>query len=291
MTSGFDFHSFFFGQTHVEPTILSSLFEGIRYITSHSAGGWEICCAGLQRYWARPSALGLYLIGALLDEGLNPNLRIATLRRPTQDRLHPLLVYAFEGVNHYKAKNDTIGQVDGLTASEPGLPEEEEFPRPWCILVCLIRSGADIHYIFEDSFDHASSWYDLESLGVFSVAWDSATEWDRAVLEAGFDLDQYLSDDRQSRKHSFRLRGATRSGIDERVLDLPSTAGLKCRRCRRNIALSMAAIFSKITCSSSFIACGKANISHWRYGPPCRFRYSVTSRGKHNDSLRRLLPY
>lgn len=216
----------------VRPEILSSLFEGIRYIISHSKDGWHVCCAGLQRYWVYPSAEGSCIIRALLDEGLNPNLRIATLSRPTQDYyIHPLLAYALEGVRHYKAENNTIEQADGPTASEPELSEEEELPMLWCILVCLIRSGADIYYIFESSFDYASSWHDLESLGVLSVTWDSATEWYNAVLEAGFDPDQYLLEDKQNRKQSFRLRGATRSGIDERVLDLPSTAGLRCRRC------------------------------------------------------------
>lgn len=53
----------------------------------------------------------------------------------------------------------------------------------------------------------------------------------RLALEwSGLDLDYVILEDQRCRKQAFRLCGATRSGIDESVLDSPSIRRLRCRR-------------------------------------------------------------
>lgn len=218
------------------PTLdnLSSFLKGTKYILSRSKDGWHHCCASLIKYWAYPSVLGCLLLVSLLDKGLNPDLRVLTFDQPSQKPFHcPLLVYALGGLRSYRDKINVAKQADDSTGFDPQVSDTRPELNPRCVVESLLRWGADIHYIFESSFDCASSWYYLDSLGTMSVRSGIGTDWSDALATAGVDVDTYLRIDMLIRKQEFRLRGAFRSGFDERVLDLPSTAGLRCRPCRR----------------------------------------------------------
>jgi len=97
----------------------------------------------------------------------------------------------------------------------------------------LVQHGANIYWSEAENFEKASDWHELRSLWVNTIGWDVEAEWFRALEENDTDVDEYRWEDIRRRKQAMRLRGATRSGVDERVLDLPSISGLRCRSCRR----------------------------------------------------------
>ncbi|KAJ5026189.1 hypothetical protein PSV08DRAFT_402501 [Bipolaris maydis] len=107
------------------------------------------------------------------------------------------------------------------------------FPETVLNVVFLIVLGADIYFTKPGSFDGAEHWTDLITYCQKAMeircfhGWRLALEWSR------LDPDHVFLEDQRRRKQAFRLRGATRSGIDESVLDPPSINGLRCRRCSR----------------------------------------------------------
>lgn len=212
-----------------------SLMEGIRYMISRSHNGWHHCCASLHRLLTTPSNLGLAVTEALLGEGLDPNIKIISVNLSEDSPHLPLLISAFRGLQLHKkdARSHRPPLNYPPVQHEPDPATEPDSPKPWCIIATLVRSGADIYYLFEEIFDQASTWREISSLIQIAQGFGIFAEWLEALSEVGIDIDQYLWKDLQTRKQAMRLHGAKRSGVDEQVLALPSNSGLRCRRCRR----------------------------------------------------------
>lgn len=122
-----------------------------------------------------------------------------------------------------------------LSSSTPGSSAGmEDVLSPWCIITSLVTYGADIYHITEEDFDHAVTWKDIRTPLHWSTQFDILPEWAAALSEIGVNFEQYLWENERHCKRAIRLQGALRSGYDEQVLELPSGAGLWCRRCRRS---------------------------------------------------------
>jgi hypothetical protein len=110
---------------------------------------------------------------------------------------------------------------------------ERPLPDAMANMVLLIMLGAEIHAIEPCSFDRAESWSELISHCENAMEMWLFHDWRLALEWSRLDPDHVFLEDQRRRKQAFRLRGATRSGVDETVLDSPSIDGLRCRRCSR----------------------------------------------------------
>lgn len=111
--------------------------------------------------------------------------------------------------------------------------EPMAFDKSITLIVLLIAWGGDIYAIRSHHFDNLQHWSDLITHCTQARLTDAFDEFRLALYWSELDPDQVFLEDERQRKPAFKLYGATRSGIDETVLALPSVDGLRCRLCRR----------------------------------------------------------
>lgn len=126
-------------------------------------------------------------------------------------------------------------KIHPLESSEESSQEcpRDEYEKWFLRIVSLIVGGADIHYIYPRFFDRMTRWSGLLTPSRFALCVGVFDDWRLALASSGRDPDDVFLEDDWRRKQAFRLRGATRTGIDEAILDPPPMSGLRCRRCRR----------------------------------------------------------
>jgi hypothetical protein len=183
--------------------------KAIDHILQFYGDGWFVICH-LMKYVFVPTTTTTNRL--LLQTGLSPNTETLYF---DEDHNYPRpLLY---GAIYMAAYRTRLGHGEEIS----------------CIISLLVEHGANVHYIFPDQLDTASSWRDLSTLWKLALRAEFETGWLNALQDAGVDVDEYRWEDIRRRKQAIRLRGATRSGVDERVLELPSISGLRCRPCHR----------------------------------------------------------
>jgi hypothetical protein len=189
----------------------AQLMKAIDLILRHSSDGWFVLCH-LTSYVLNPTIESTVLLQTMLHSGLSPNLELLCFLRGYQFS-RPLLYHAI-----CRAVEKTrLGYKEGID----------------CIVSLIVEYGANIHYILPETFDGATKWYDLATLWTLAYNQEFETVWFNGLHGVGADVDEYQWEDIRRRKQAIRLRGATRSGVDEQVLELPSISGLRCRKCRK----------------------------------------------------------
>jgi hypothetical protein len=200
----------------LSPRRTEQLMKAIDLIVRHSGDGWFVLCH-LAAYVFSPTTESSLLLQTMLQTGLSPNLEL--LYGLKDDRCTiPLLYHAM----HMVVEQTRLGYKEDID----------------CIISLLVEHGANIHYILPETFDGATKWYDLATLRTLAYNQELETVWFHGLHDAGVDVEEYHWEDIRRRKQAIRLRGATRSGVDEQVLELPSISGLRCRRCRRKYCSS-----------------------------------------------------
>jgi hypothetical protein len=190
---------------------IEGLMKSIDLVLRHSGDGWLVLCH-LTFYVFYPTRENFFRLQTMLQDGLSPNMGI--LFSDHENLLPiPLLCEAM-----YRA------------AEQLRLGHEED---TGSAISLLVEYGANIHYIFPETLENASSWQDLKTLWNLALGQEFETGWLNALHDAGVDVDGYRWEEMRRRKQAIRLRGATRSGVDEQVLELPSISGLRCRKCRK----------------------------------------------------------
>jgi hypothetical protein len=199
--------------------------------------GWYLLCNLLTRM-LYPTSTNLSILQTCLRRGLKPD---ATIDRKDNENPRPLL---FVAMNFAAAEKANRQQSPHL--SQPPMKvdldtyEDQSFARNVppvdleCIITKLIHAGANVHHIFAEDFDKSLNWRDVETLWAYAQVIDIEEELVAALRMCNIDVDRYFWEDIRTRKQAIRFNGATRSGIDEEVLKMPSISGLRCRACRRN---------------------------------------------------------
>ena len=195
-------------------------------------GGW---------IFYRPSACSLEFLSEMIQHGLNPNLYI----RGNPYNIHSLNL-AVELMSRTDTSDSSIQdkEHDGkqekerrnVEASQNGTgrsPVAEDQVTPWCIVTALIKGGADIYHMNPWTFDRAQRWGDIWTPWEHASKNKTSYYWFQALLECGLDPIPTWREDMKRRKQALRSCGAWRTGMDERILDLPSSAGLRNRWCPR----------------------------------------------------------
>jgi hypothetical protein len=185
--------------------------EAIDLVLRQSGDGWFVLCH-LMSYVLDPTTESSLLLQHMLQTGLSPNLELLCGHKDHRCTI-PLLYHAI----HRVAEQTRLGYKEDIN----------------CIISLLVEHGANIHYILPETFDGATKWYDLAVLWTLAYNQEFETVWFNALHGVGVDVDEYQWEDIRRRKQAIRLRGATRSGVDEQVLELPSISGLRCRKCRK----------------------------------------------------------
>ncbi|KAF1834915.1 hypothetical protein BDW02DRAFT_317692 [Decorospora gaudefroyi] len=207
----------------------SRLTEALRYASHRWNRSWSHVSALLfdQMVWNDHP----YLITGLIAEGFDPNCCITY----AEDRFCSPLVLVFLRM-FGKTWNSTD---DGSSTDDGNSTENEnsragEFARLMYTARALTRAGVNIYYINSEILDKASTWVYIlrETLCTWASAIGIVPEWKLVLKECGLDPDKVFWEDESRCKQLMRLHGATRTGIDERVLEMPSTEGIRCRLCR-----------------------------------------------------------
>ena len=179
----------------------------------------------LQRY---RNDLNLLIAGSLCDKDLSPN----AVMMGEVDSL-PLLEAVIRNlpvVKSYAAGKDMVFDPDPLfgrsLGSDTPSSSREAYAR---IAKLLIERGADI-YAIERPPSYRSM---VETPCALARRLDVLDEWSAILQDSGFDPDKVFLEDERRLNQALRLRLATRSGVDESVLELPSIDGLRYRLCRR----------------------------------------------------------
>jgi hypothetical protein len=198
----------------IKPEQVQKLISVAEYIEAHTHAGWSTVVCSLGRVYS-PTESNWTVLRTCLQRKLSPDIGFFTRPDPSGVQV-PLLFNALWNLCRTKEIRNEFEQL-----------EETKDPRLWCIAALLIQHGANIHWIDPEDYHKALNWRELRTLWDCARSWNVEFEWFRALEKNGIDVDLYRWADIR------RLRGATRSGIDEGVLDLPSVSGLRCRPCRR----------------------------------------------------------
>ncbi|PSN73861.1 hypothetical protein BS50DRAFT_580735 [Corynespora cassiicola Philippines] len=191
-----------------------ALYRTLRYLKLvYHVDVWSLQLSQWRDLWLQPLQQRPKLLEQSLAHGFDPNSRKAS-------KGFSILGLALMAVVRAKKKKRMGESID--------LPL-------WHCLALLIKAKADIHYQRPQSFDHASHCTDIETISHYALSVDVGNEWDLALRECGLDPDDVYRENFQRMKRAFRLYGATRTGIDEQSLDVPSASGLRCRSCRRKV--------------------------------------------------------
>lgn len=199
-------------QTVPEHPFIQQVMKATDQILQHAGDGWYFICH-LIMYALSPTPTGPYLLHAMLQAGLPPNTEVIVLDEGIEST-QPILALAVP------------------RAAKISIPDHAT-ENVGCVVSLLVQHGANIYYQRPKSFDKASSWYDVGTLWTLSYNQNFKTGWLNALKDAGVDVDEYCWEDIRRTKKAIRLRGATRSGVDEQVLELPPISGLRCRPCHR----------------------------------------------------------
>jgi hypothetical protein len=202
--------------------------DTIDHMTTHVYGGWDIVCYSLHTF-LRPSHEHLDLIRACFERGLNPT----TSPRSRTNPLGTAIYYASETKMNKLGQENADRFAEEMLSTDQSVAHSGPQPELWCIIALLIRHGADIYYMDLVELDPESKWSDLSTLWDLAIDWNMEAEWFNALEECGVGVDDYKTEITRRCKQAIRLHRATRSGIDEQVLELPSSSGLRCRKCRR----------------------------------------------------------
>lgn len=209
--------------------------QAIDILPSSIQDRWYKLCLLMIDVWSRPTPNSVALIEGYLDRGLNPNLQFhyKGYNRSLLDCALQKLRLAMEKTKLQSvASNREIGTLSTHGLTEGTMHNEREVPA-WCIVSALIKGGADIYHIDAEDFDDAATWKDLYTPWDWAAMNDVEDEWFAALRDSGLDPDRVRDEDIQRCKQAFRLYGATRTGVDERTLDLPPVSGLRYRPCRQ----------------------------------------------------------
>ncbi|PSN71730.1 hypothetical protein BS50DRAFT_234907 [Corynespora cassiicola Philippines] len=195
-------------------------------------GGWDLY---------GPSICSLEMVSEMIDHGLNPNLDIKVNHHSI-----PSLYAAIRLMHCTNNSNGSVqgGGYDGTDGRERRNAETsksgpqhssdaDDQVTPWCIVVALIQAGADIHHMVPWTIEGAQRWTDIQTPWWLASQLGKSGYWREALFEYGLDPISTWREDMKRRKQALRLRGAWRSGIDEQILDLPSSTGLRNRWCHR----------------------------------------------------------
>jgi hypothetical protein len=193
----------------------------------------------------RPSDRCRDFLRSAIRLGLGPN-RHAEKRIITKN-IHKKYIYDTRGIPILTEAIRAMGEAKEIEISKEANEIAEEVsqkndvevskdgiePLPlWCIVSTLIEAGADIYYMDSERFDNPSSWLSIWTPWYWASHYGVEPEWKAALRECGLDPTKVLREDVQRCKQALRLHGATRTGVDEEMLALPSAAGLRCRICR-----------------------------------------------------------
>ncbi|CAO2654084.1 Nn.00g108170.m01.CDS01 [Neocucurbitaria sp. VM-36] len=200
--------------------------EILDYILHHSETAWHNYFNWVIG-WTLPTRGASETIKLSLDRGLNPNISTQNSYSLLLEAFATMAPFVKSDLQNYRndqtpkdADRHLKDMVDlDLYVLRPEAPQEAsqalKFAEYWCIITTLVRGGADIFVIEPDSLDVAMTF-----------------QWESALREYGLVPEDVYQEDIQRRKQAIRLRGATRTGIDEGALDLPSRSGLRCRKRR-----------------------------------------------------------
>jgi hypothetical protein len=229
-----------------EPDMFESLTLFIDFLASERVEDiwrWLLQIFGRSMY--QPSDRRRDFLRSAIRIGLGPNRHAEiyiTTKSIHKKSIHdiysfPILIEAIHAM--VEAKEREISKEANGIAEEVSQENDVEVNRDgtktlslWCIVSTLIEAGADIYYMDSKKFDGPSSWSSIWTLWNWASRYDVLNEWEAALRECGLNPDEVLREDVQRRKQAFRLHGATRTGVDEEMLALPSAAGLRCRICR-----------------------------------------------------------
>jgi hypothetical protein len=216
-----------------KPEFVRLWLDTTEYIISHVPEGWDIVYEILI-FAITPSYVNLEIVRTCLERGLSPNGNLRDRDGGTSHSLLDLAIFrAYRTKEAIKEKEDadSIGS-EVLLLDQPSARVNPQLD-VWCIIAVLIQYGADIHRTRSEDFDTASTWADLQTPWSLAILFHMETEWFSALEQCGTDVEEYCSEDIRRRRQEIRLRGATRSGVDEQMLELPPVAGLRCRKCRK----------------------------------------------------------
>lgn len=170
-------------------------------------------------------------ISLILQNGVSPNRASSMLMVP--------LTYAIINAGHHNDESRKYFPRPYVKEFllGPNSPEYSKgLNKPFKFLLCivvLIMGGADVYYMLPRSFEWAKHWSELISHCQRAKSEGISNVWSIVLSWSGLDPDRIFLEDERRRKQAFRLRGATRSGVDEAILDPPPIDGLRCRKCRR----------------------------------------------------------
>jgi hypothetical protein len=228
------------------PDMFESLTLFIDFLASErveDAWRWLLQIFGHSMF--RPSEQSQNFLRSAIRIGLGPNrhTEVRIIHEIAHEKsIHdtygtPILTQAICAMG--EAKEREISKEANGIAEEVSQENDVEVNRDgtetlplWCIVSTLIEAGADIYYTDSEDFDGPSSWLSIWTPWDRASQYDVLNEWEAALRECGLDPTEVLREDVQRCKQALRLHGATRTGVDEEMLALPSAAGLRCRICR-----------------------------------------------------------
>jgi hypothetical protein len=171
----------------------------------------------------------LLLFEMLLAEGLDPN---AHMLRSWGSRT--LLQRALRQIREEKKRKSSQTQPCIEESGFDSASSQDITVQPWCMVKALIKSGVDIYYMNPEDFDKAIAWDDIRTPSVVASTFEVHNEWRTALAECELDPNKVYLEDERRRKQAMRLRGASRSGVDVEMLELPPIDGFRSRICRRS---------------------------------------------------------
>jgi hypothetical protein len=218
----------------VKPEQMPTLLEAIEYITKHTDDGWYFIANFLWDVY-NPTESNLEVLRMCFLRGMSRNAALIMDLRGSEVQ-RPLRMSASSKMSRMnkprkqlvRQERNKHPQVDEISV-EPCIAKH---PDLWCITSALVQYGADIFWICLEAFDKASSRHELQSVWKYALKCDVRVEWFHAWEENGIDVDKYCCEDIRHCYQAIRLRGVTRWGVDERVLELPSISGPRYRPCR-----------------------------------------------------------
>jgi hypothetical protein len=241
LSNGYDF-----GDNNIHRSEIENLTLFVDFLASeHVDDLWRWLLRVPYSTMYRPTDRCRDFLRSAIRIGLGPNRHAE--KRITTKNIHkkyihdtygiPILTEAIRAM--CKAKEREISKEANGIAEEVSQENNIEVNRDgietlplWCIVSTLIEAGADIYYMDSEEFDGPSSWSSIWTPCGWASQYDVLSEWEAALRECGLNPDEVAQEDAQRCKQAFRLHGATRTGVDEEMLALPSAAGLRCRICR-----------------------------------------------------------
>jgi len=192
-----------------------------------------------------PNFTALRMLTRIIQKGLDPNLTINNNHEPStplkyalrhmhqKDFGHLILSFKEDEKSEDSGESNNERNTDTTDYGELNMLSEDTKVTPWCIVTTLIKANADIYHFDSRNFENASDWWNIRTPWEYAMLYGVQDEWFTALRECGLDPDEVSIEDIQRCKQAMRLYGAQRTGVDEEDLALPSTTGLRCRKCHR----------------------------------------------------------